>query len=206
MKKKLFAVGLTLLLAVVLVVAMSGTGAWWTAQTQALDNEVEAAQFGMTIGDNGQQVEHGICSYTNMAPGDDPVVCNIPLENIGSIPINVVWSGFQLTGDSIMQDWVFVTDFADSNGTTHLADIMGFDTNADGKLSIKEASVAIGNGYFSDPNGVYGYGSVFLDPGQTGWVSLTLAFGAAAPNETIGKSVGFNWTLTGQQLPKNATP
>ncbi len=99
-----------------------------------------------------------------------------------------------------------MTAFADSNGTTNLSDIMSFDTNADGHLSLKEAAVPLGNGWFSDPNNVNNYTSIFLDPGQDGWVSLTFAFGAAAPITTQGLIAGFTWTLTGEQLNVNAAP
>lgn len=203
MKKK-FAVLSIVLLVGVLIFGMIGTGAWWTVQTQALDNTYQAATFDMTI--NGQHTVTGLCGVQNWAPGDDPYECKVPLLNASTIPINVVWSGFGLSGDTVMQDWVFVTDFADSNGQTQLSDIMGFDSNHDGKLSIKEASVAIGNGYFSNPDGTYSASSIFLPAGGEGWVSITLAFGAGAPNSTIGKSVEFDWSLTAQQLPKNPTP
>jgi hypothetical protein len=204
--KKIWKPALILVALAVMAFGALNTGAWWTVQTQAKDNVVQAATFDMTIGGSQGHEVSGVCSFANMAPGDDPKQCKIDLHNAGSIPINVVWSGFALGGDTTMQDYVFLTDFADSNGTTHLADIMSFDSNGDGKLSIKEAAPALGNGYFSDPNSVYGYGSMFLAPTETGWVSLTLAFGSDAPNSTIGKDVNFTWTLTAQQLPKNALP
>ena len=205
MKKKIMLLISVFALAVV-VFGIIGTGAWWAVPTYANDNVVQAATFGMTIGDTGTDTATGLCNFTNWAPGDDPQECKIALKNEGSIPINVVWSGFSLTGDSVMQDWVFLTGFSDSNGTTTLTDIMGFDANGDGKLSIKEAAPALANGYFSDPNGTLNSSSMFLDVGESGYVSLTFAFGADAPNATIGKSIGFNWTLTAQQLPKNTNP
>ncbi len=91
-----------------------------------------------------------------------------------------------------MQDWLFVTDFADSDGQTHLSDVMSFDSNADGKLSLAEIAPALANGYFSNPNGQDNYSSILLAPGADGWVSLTFAFGALAPNETIGKQAGLS--------------
>jgi hypothetical protein len=190
----------------ILTVGLISSGAWWNVQTTATDNSYQAATFDMTIGRTGTHTVSGACVLTNMAPGDDPTLCKIYLYNAGSIPINIVWSGFAISGDSDMQDWLFVTDFADSNGTTHLADVMSFDTNADGHLSLKEIAPALANGYFSDPNGVNNYSSIFLDPSQEGWVSLTFAFGADAPISTAGKHAGFTWTLTGQQLNKNAAP
>lgn len=204
-KKWLVAIAVVAIAA--MVMGVSGSGAWWSIQTQAKDNALSAGTFDMTIGGTGGHEVSGLCAVSNWAPGDNPALCTINLHNGGSVPINVVWSGFQLTGDSTMQDWVFITDFADSNGQTSLADIMGFDSSpADGKLSIKEASGALANGYFSNPDGTDSHASLFLAPGADGYVSLELAFGAEAPNATIGKSVGFTWTLTAQQLPQNSTP
>jgi hypothetical protein len=207
MKKKLF-VAIAFMAVLVLAFGVISTGAWWTVQTQATGNNYQAATFDMTIGGTGTHTVNGACVMTNMAPGDDPVLCKIWLHNAGSIPINVVWSGFGLTGDSIMQDWLFVTAFADSNGQTNVSQLINptFDTNGDGKLSLKEIAPALANGYFSNPDGTNNNSSMFLAPGADGWVSLTLAFGKDAPNETIGKQAGFNWTLTGQQLPKNPAP
>jgi len=205
MKKKILGISIALVVVLVLAIGMMGSGAWWTSQTQAVGNELNAGTFKMTIGGTGTDTVSGACVYENMAPGDDPVECLIPLKNEGSRDINVVWSGFTLTGDTTMQDWIFVTGFSDSNGTTQLSDIMGF-AGADGKLSLKEAAGALNNGYFSDPNNVNNYTSVVLAPGEEGWVKLNLAFGADAPNATIGKMVGFTWSLQGRQLPKNATP
>jgi hypothetical protein len=161
----------------------------------------------MTIGGTGQHTVSGLCSFANMAPGDDPVKCQIALHNAGSIPINVVWSGFALTGDPEMANWIFVTAFSDSNGQTNVSQLVSvFDSNHDGKLSLAEIAPALANGYFSNPDGQDNHTSLFLGAGQDGWVSLELAFGAEAPNSTIGKSVGFDWSLQAQQLPKNSQP
>jgi hypothetical protein len=206
MKKRLTILVAFLAIAV-LAFGLLGSGAWWSVQTQATGNNYQAATFDMTIGRTGTHTVNGACALSNMAPGDGPVVCKIYLYNAGSIPINVVWSGFGLTGDSIMQDWLYVTDFADSNSQTQLSDIASFNNNpADGHMSLKEIAVPLSNGYFSDPNNTDSYASIFLNPGEEGWVSLTFVFSADAPNGTIGKQAGFSWTLTAQQLPKNPAP
>ncbi len=83
----------------VLTVGLLSSGAWWSVQTQATGNNYQAATFDMTIGGTGTHTVNGACVLTNMAPGDDPTVCKIWLHNASSIPINVVWSGFALTGD-----------------------------------------------------------------------------------------------------------
>lgn len=205
MKKSWMAIVAIIAIAI-MAYGVINTGAWWTVQTTAKDNTLQAATFDMTIGNTGTHEVSAVCAPANWAPGDDPKECKYYLHNGGSIPINVVWSGFTLGGDSTMQDYVFLTGFADSKGQTTVSDIMSFDANNDGKLSIKEAAPALANGYFADPNGGYSSTSLFIQPGQDGWVSLTLAFGADAPNATIGKNVSFVWNLQAQQLPKNAQP
>ena len=184
-----------------LIVAIAAAGAFaaWTSVNHANNNVYQAATFGMSIGLTGTDTVNGACNFTNMAPGDDPVTCKIYLRNDGSIPINIVWSGFTLTGDEVMKDNVYVVGFADSNNQTNISDIGGVQT-------IRSAAAKLANGYFSDPNNTRNSTSLFLSPGETGWVSLDLAFGANAGNDTIGKQVGFNWTLTAMQLPKHSNP
>lgn len=206
MKKK-FMLLVAVVAILVLAFGMLGSGAWWTAPTYATGNEFQAATFDMTIQGTGTDTVVGACVFTNMAPGDDPVECKIWLYNAGSIPINVIVSNVALHGDlPIMADWVFVKDMADSKGQTHMADLASF-VGTDGKLSLAEFAGAMNNAWYADPNGnSIPYTSHFIDPGQNGWVSFTFALGAEAPNETIGKSVGFDITLTGQQAPKNPLP
>ena len=182
-----------------LIVAIAAAGAFaaWTQETNATNNMFRAATFDMTI--NGQHDVSGLFNYTNMAPGDDPVTYTIPLHNGGSIPINIVWSGFGLTGDDVMWDNVYVVGFADSKGQTSISDIGGVQT-------VRSAAAKLASGYFSNPNNTNNFHSLFLQPGEDGWVSLTLQFGANAGNNTIGKSMGFNWKLTAMQLPKNPAP
>jgi hypothetical protein len=159
MKKRLMLVVAVLAIAT-MAYGLLGTGAWWKAPTTAQNNNFQAATFGMTIGRTGTQTVSGACAFTDMVPGGDPKECKIYLTNTGSVPINVVWSGFTLSGDEVMMDNVYLVAFADSNSKTTLADIntTQFDNNpADGKLSIREAAAALGNGWFSDPNNVNDY-------------------------------------------------
>jgi len=200
-KRKVWAVGVLLVVAA-LVITM--VGAAWSQVTTATTAPFQAATFDMTIGGTGTHEVSGVCGASNWAPGDDPVVCRILLRNEGSIPINVVWSGFALNGDPIMADNVYVTEFSDSTGSTWLSQIMSFDNNPDdGRLSLAEASVPLGNGYFADNDDDTG---TFVGVGEEGYVQLTLAFGADAGNDTIGKQVGFKWTLTAMQTPVHASP
>jgi hypothetical protein len=152
---------------------------------------------------------NGLCGLPNMAPGDDPAECKIALHNASSIPINVVWSGFALNGDTLtpLADYICVTAFADSNGQTNIGQFASYKTPALDCVTLRTMAGLLANGYFANPDGTYSSASVFLPTGPSdGWVSLTFAFSADAPNSTIGKQVGFSWTLTGQQLPKNPEP
>ncbi len=200
MNKKLM-LGICILAIAILAYGTLGSGAWWSIPTST-SGQVVAATFDVTA---GVDEAAGTCTASNLAPGDDPITCKILITNNSTIPINVLWSGFTLNDSNGMADWVFITDFADWNGETTLSDIASF-AGPDGKMSLREIAVPLGNGYFSDPDSVNGYGSTFVPAGQIGWVSITFAFGADAPNSTIDGQAEFTWNLTAQQLPKNPAP
>ena len=196
-------------------IALAGilsTGASWAVQTQATGNSLTAGTFNVTIGnqfvgDTGTQTVSGTwVSPANWAPGDDPVYGKIYLHNGGNVDVNVVWSGFSLTGDSVLADNICVTELADSMGQTNISDLAGFIDPIAGCVTLSKAAQALGDGYYSNPNGNDSHSSIFIPAGGDAWVDMTLAFRAGAGNDTIGKSAGFTWYLTAQQLPKNATP
>lgn len=186
-------------LIVIVTMAIAAVGASWSQTTHATTAPFQAATFDMTIGGTGTHEVTGICGATNWAPGDPPVVCRILLHNAGSIPINVVWSGFSLTGDAVMANNIYVTEFSDSTGSTTLADL-GLGS---GPVLLSQAAPILNNGYFSNGSDTHG---VFIPAGGDGWVQITLAFGANAGNDTIGKQAAFTWTLTAMQTPVNPAP
>ena len=199
MSKK-FVLGICVLAIAILAFGTLGTGAWWSIQTTN-PGTVQAATFDVSAGSAS-----GTCSATNLAPGDDAVSCKIMIYNNSSIPINVLWSGFTLADTKGMADWLFITDFSDINDQTSLAQLLPGFAGPDGKMTLREMVTPLSNGYFSNPDGTNSYLSTFVPAGGTGWVNLSYAFGALAPNSTIGGSASFTWTLTAQQLPKNPTP
>lgn len=145
-------------------------------------------------------------SPVTWAPGDEPVTGKLYLHNSGNIPVNIVWSGFAVSGDTILAQNICVTDVSDSKNTTHMSDFASFVDSAAGCVTLNSIAGAFANGYFSDPNGVQNSTSVFIPVGETVEISMTLAFRAGAGNETMDKTVGFKWDLTAMQLPKNANP
>ena len=206
MNKKLMFV-LAFVAIAVLTVGLISSGAWWSVQTQATENNYQAATFDMTIGGTGTHTVVGACGLPNMAPGDDPAECKIALHNASSIPINVVWSGFALTGDPTLANFICVTAFADSNSQTSIDQFASYKDPTLNCVTLTTMAGLLANGYFSNPDGTDSHASIFLPTGPSdGWVSLTFAFSATAPNSTIGKQVSFTWTLTGQQLPKIRLP
>lgn len=196
MKKKLILIAS---LFVIATIAIAAVGASWSQTTHATTAPFQAATFDMTIGGTGTHEVTGVCGASNWAPGDPPVVCRILLHNAGSIPINVVWSGFSLSGDAVMANNIYVTEFSDSTGSTTLADL-GLGS---GPVLLSQAAPILNNGYFSNGSDTHG---VFIPAGGDGWVQITLAFGANAGNDTIGKSASFTWTLTAMQTPVNPAP
>ena len=145
-------------------------------------------------------------SPANWAPGDDPIHGTVYLHNSGNVPVNIVWSGFSLTGDSVLADNICVTEFGDSNGTTNISDLASFIVTPPGCVTLSKAAQALGDGFFSDPNNTNSHSSIFIPAGGDAWVDLTLAFSAQAGNGTIGKSAGFTWYLTAEQVPLHSTP
>jgi len=195
-KKKL---GLIVSLIVIATIAIAAVGASWSQVTHATSAPFQAATFDMTIGGTGTHEVTGVCGASNWAPGDPPVVCKIMLHNAGSIPINVVWSGFSLSGDAVMANNIYITEFSDSTGSTTLADL-GLGS---APVLLSQAAPILNSGYFANGNNQSG---VFIPAGGDGYVQITLAFGANAGNDTIGKQASFVWTLTAMQTPINSAP
>ena len=205
MKKKLF---LVVALVAVLAIGLVGTGASWSVQTQADTNALTAGTFDVSIsnvlGGTGSKTVSGVwTSPFNWAPGDDPITGTVYLHNSGNVPVNVVWSGFALTGDPVFADNICVTEFSDSTGSTSISDLASFVDPAKGCVTLTKASQAFGNGYFSNGNDTH---KIFIPASGNAWIKLTLAFRADAGNDTIGKVTGFTWYLTAMQTPKNTTP
>ena len=194
-KRSLLIVGLIL----VTVLVISAVGASWSQRTTASSAPFQTANFDMTVGGTGTHEVTGICGAPNWAPGDAPVVCRVLLHNGGTIPINVVWSGFSVTGDTTLANNIYLTEFSDSTGSTTLADL-GLGS---GPVLLSAAAPILNNGYFSNGSNTHG---VFIAPGGDGWVQITLAFSANAGNDTINKSAGFTWVLTAMQTPVNTAP
>jgi hypothetical protein len=198
MKTKVM-LGVCVLAIAILAYGTLGSGAWWAIPTTTTGS-VEAATFDV---DSDIDTASGTCDFSNLAPGDDPVVCKIKIINNSTIPINVLWSGFSLSQTNGLANHIIVIEFADDNNETSLSDIASY-AGTDGVMTLAEIAVPLANGYFSDPDGVNGYGSIFVDENDDGWVSLTLQFDDDAPNTTIGGTANFTWTLTAQQRPKNS--
>jgi hypothetical protein len=196
MNKKLWIIAGLL---VIVSLAIGAIGASWAIVTHAATAPFQAASFDMTVGGTGTHEASGVCGIDNWAPGDPPVVCRIALHNAGSIPINVVWSGFALNGDPVMANNVYLTEFSDSTGSTTLSDL-GLGS---APVLLAQAAPILNNGYFSNGGNTHG---IFIPAGGDGYVQLTLAFSANAGNDTIGKSTGFVWTLTAMQTPVNSAP
>lgn len=199
----------TLMAVVALLVvgfAIVQVGAYWTDVTQVKENSFTSGSLVMDVsktaeGAGSEEISAVWASPANWEPGDDPVEGKVYFKNSGTADVNILWSGFNLTGSEVLADNICVMAISDSTGTTEVIKDFGAARKSGntGCVTLKEIATYLGSGgYFSNGGST---SAIYVAHGTTGWLSMKLGFKSEAPNSTMNQQAGFNWTLTAQQVP-----
>lgn len=229
--------------AVVLVFAMLGVGsfAYFSDTGSSSGNTFTAGTLDLKLANTGGSWDDNVSSTwmspAGWAPGDK-LTADINLKNTGSVGARIVYGDFNTLTETVggYSDHIFVTSWKDSYpwavaqggsgvafGDEYIGNQIGrWDTNSDGKLSLREVVLAVyrGDSGVTDPPGrgpgpfenIWSADDTFggspanvLPAGGTFAIRLEFQFDPDADNAFQGAVATFKLDLMASQLPQTAS-